>query len=110
MAWEKLDTQLKFESLISDSSIALKFVFKHSVRCPLSAMAHHRLNAVVNKTEIFLLDVIHNRELSNFVAQQLGVIHQSPQLLIIANGKCIYDASHMAITGSIVEKYSEQRQ
>lgn len=110
MAWVKLDTQQKFESLLENSFATPQFIFKHSVRCSLSAMVYHRLNEIVGVANVFLVDVIHHRELSNQIAQNFGVLHQSPQLLVLEHGNCIFHTSHSAITGAIIEKYAGIKQ
>ena len=43
------------------------------------------------------LDLINYRSLSNKIAEDLNVYHESPQVLFLKNGECIYDESHMAI-------------
>lgn len=65
-------------------------------------VAKNRLEADWNygdaELPLYLLDLLVYRSVSNAVAEQLGVQHESPQLLIIKNGKCIYHASHLAIS------------
>lgn len=47
---------------------------------------------------VYFLDLISFRELSNRVAEEFSVMHQSPQVLLIKNGQCVYDDSHMGIS------------
>jgi bacillithiol system protein YtxJ len=44
------------------------------------------------------LDLLQYREISNKIAEQFGVYHQSPQVLLIKNGECIYEETHSAIS------------
>jgi bacillithiol system protein YtxJ len=79
-------------------------IFKHSTRCNISSMALNRMD----KTDFFekqdvpfyYLDLIQFRNVSNYVAQQLQVEHESPQLLIIKNGKCMASETHNGIRES----------
>jgi len=77
-------------------------IFKHSTRCIISAMVLRELEANAEKlTELghwYYLDLIANRDCSNKIAQELKVVHQSPQLIIVRNGVVLWDASHQAIT------------
>ncbi|SNR37324.1 bacillithiol system redox-active protein YtxJ [Flavobacterium sp. ov086] len=75
-------------------------IFKHSTRCSISRMAlkqferEYDLNETV---DAYFLDLIANREVSNEIANKFSVYHESPQLILIKNGKAIYDVSHSDI-------------
>lgn len=75
-------------------------IFKHSTRCSISRMA---LKQFENEFDLegsvtpYLLDLINHRDISNEIATRFEVYHQSPQLLLIKEGKSIYDASHSDI-------------
>ena len=47
--------------------------------------------------ELYFLDLLAHRSISNEVAERFGVVHQSPQLIVIKDGKAVYDASHSDI-------------
>ena len=79
-------------------------LFKHSTRCPVSAMALSRVLRHPGNRQIFLINVVERRNLSNRVAAKFGVLHHSPQVLIIHNGQCIYNTSHMNIDPATLEK------
>lgn len=75
-------------------------IFKHSTRCSVSRMALKQFENEFNAGESvapYFLDLLEHRDISNAIAERFGVVHQSPQLLLIVNGKCIYNASHSAI-------------
>ena len=76
-------------------------IFKHSTRCGISAMALEKLEHAwsLNDDEIkfFYLDLIAHRGVSNAIAEKYKVTHQSPQVLLIRAGNCIYNTSHHAI-------------
>ena len=75
-------------------------IFKHSTRCSISRMALKQFeNAFTSpdKITLYFLDLIENRAISNEIANQFGVNHQSPQLILIKEGKVIYHVSHSDI-------------
>ena len=75
-------------------------IFKHSTRCSISRMA---LKQFENEFDLegsvtpYYLDLLSHRDISNEIATRFEVYHQSPQLLLIKEGKSIYDASHSDI-------------
>lgn len=75
--------------------------FKHSIRCSISAMAKDRFERewIYSDDEIIpvYLDLINHRDVSNRIAEMYGIDHQSPQILVVRNGKCVHTASHSAI-------------
>lgn len=50
------------------------------------------------EVEVFYLDLLNYREVSNAAAELFQVHHQSPQILVIRNGECIFEASHGEIS------------
>jgi bacillithiol system protein YtxJ len=77
-------------------------IFKHSTSCEISSIAKYRLesdwNFEADQLEPYYLDLIANRPISNYIAEAFEVYHESPQILLIVNGECIHDASHLDIT------------
>ncbi|KGO90795.1 bacillithiol system redox-active protein YtxJ [Flavobacterium suncheonense] len=84
-------------------------IFKHSTRCSVSRMAWNQFakqfDIEFEKMELYFLDLLAYRSLSNEVAERFGVVHQSPQLIVIKNGKAVYDASHSAIDAEDLKNY-----
>ena len=75
-------------------------IFKHSTRCSVSRMALKQFENEFDssaKVSPYFLDLIAYRDVSNAIANQFGVTHQSPQLLLIKEGKSVYDVSHSDI-------------
>jgi len=99
MNWVKLErTEQLEENMSSPLPVAL---FKHSTRCHISSMALRNFerswDVDPDKCVPFFLDLIAYRDLSNEIARLTGVVHQSPQLLLIKNGEVIHSASHHSI-------------
>lgn len=89
-------------SFINDQSFNnWVIVFKHSTRCSISSMALSRfesqLAALENVAKVYYLDLIKFRNISNELANFYKIEHESPQVLVVKNGICVYNASHMAI-------------
>lgn len=85
----------------SDNSLKAVLIFKHSTRCSISAMAKNRFERewVDNpKIPVYYLDLLKHRDISDAIADRLSVNHESPQVLVVKNGKCIYHASHNVIS------------
>ena len=84
-------------------------IFKHSTRCSVSRMAWNQFakqfDIEFEKMELYFLDLQAYRSLSNEVAERFGVVHQSPQLIVIINGKAVFDASHSAIDAEDLKNY-----
>ncbi len=82
-------------------------IFKHSTRCSISSMIRNRLEKSVTDGEVdfYFLDLIAYRALSDKIAAEFLVEHESPQILVIRNGECIYDESHNGIMmNEIIER------
>ena len=107
MNWIPL-TNLEQLKNIGDAE-GFSVIFKHSTRCSVSLMAkkrfEHDWDAIPAETSVYFLDLISNREVSNTIAQKFSVHHESPQLLLIKNGECIYETSHGEISA---EELAEQ--
>lgn len=78
--------------------------FKHSIRCSISSMAKDRFERgwIYNDEEIIpvYLDLINHRDVSNRIAELYGIDHESPQILLVKNGKCVHTNSHNSIDPS----------
>jgi len=100
MQWIQLTSEEQLRQLISNSSAKPQVIFKHSTRCSISSVAFHRLQKaqVPEDVDFYYLDLLAHRPLSNRVAEIFKVHHESPQVLVIKEGKCIYDESHLAIS------------
>jgi bacillithiol system protein YtxJ len=101
MNWNKLQSEDQLETIKQESAQQPVLIFKHSTRCSISSMALSRLERGWNEAagiKPYYLDLISYRSISNKIADTFDVDHQSPQVLLIQNGACIYDESHMAIS------------
>lgn len=98
--WSPIESEDQLEQIRSASFNTPQIIFKHSTRCSISSVAKSRLeNQSAPDGIIFhYLDLIKFRSISNKIAEDFAVYHESPQILVIRNGDCIYDESHLAIS------------
>jgi bacillithiol system protein YtxJ len=99
MRWIPLKTEAQLENIFEKSATIPQLIFKYSSRCSLSDMIKERLEMeeAIPSIEFYFLDLIRYRSLSNRIAEEFTVQHQSPQVLLIKNGQCVFDESHMDI-------------
>jgi bacillithiol system protein YtxJ len=90
------------EELFARSHEEPVLLFKHSNACPISARAYSQMTAV--KTPVAIVVVQKSRDLSREVEQRTGVRHETPQALVIRNGRAVWNASHFDITADTVER------
>lgn len=100
MNWTELTEEAQIETILQESQSQAVVIYKHSTRCGISSMVKSRLERETPPPNIkfYYLDVIRSRDISNMVAERFNVYHESPQVLLIRNGECIYEESHNAIT------------
>jgi len=112
MNWKTLNTFEDLEEIIKRSSQQPVLIYKHSTRCSLSSIVRSRLErswkADPFDIEGHFLDLISFREVSNAVENQFKVRHQSPQVLVIDQSKCVFHCSHLAIGLKAIKKSLHQ--
>lgn len=100
MQWIHLTDEQQLDDIISNSQAKPQVIFKHSTRCSISSVVNQRLQRAEQPADVdfYYLDLLAHRSLSNKVAELFRVHHESPQVLVIKNGKCVYDESHLSIS------------
>lgn len=105
--WNTLASATEVNDLVEQSRHQPCLIFKHSTSCPISGFAKSRLEKNWNLPEgdiqPFYLDLLSYRAVSGFIAEQFGVEHESPQILLIKDGVCIYHTSHLDISVDHIE-------
>ena len=89
------------EQLLDRSRTDPVLIFKHSTQCPISTQAYEEFTDFAAGSENLVCGsvlVIENRKLSNAIATRFGVRHESPQALLIKDGRVVWHASHWSIT------------
>ncbi len=109
MNWNKLEEEEELEQIISRSKLRPQLIYKHSTRCSISSMVKSRLERSgppPEDMEFYFLDLIRYRSLSDRIAQIFDVRHESPQVLIIRDGRAVYAASHTAIQMQMLHEHA----
>jgi bacillithiol system protein YtxJ len=100
MNWNILTDENQLQNLIVQSEKTPQVIFKHSTRCNVSSVALNRLEKgeQTATADFYFLDLIKYRSLSNKIAEVFQEHHESPQVLLIKNGECVYTESHIGIS------------
>jgi bacillithiol system protein YtxJ len=88
-----------FDELLRRSNERPVIIFKHSIACSISAAAYREMARL---EDVALVEVQNARELSNEIERRTGISHESPQVLIIRNGKVVWEATHWQVKASKV--------
>lgn len=108
MSWIALQEIAQLDTLHAQSFLRPQLIFKHSTRCSISGVAHTRLEKALPEiaphADCYYLDLLNYRAVSNAVAERFSVFHESPQVLIIRNGECTYEESHLQIQPAEIVK------
>ena len=103
MDWNNLTSTEQLEKIDAESHTHAVLIYKHSTRCGICSTAMGRIERKfagedARKLKPYYLDVLKYREVSNAVAEKYGIEHQSPQALVIWQGKCALAQNHMEIS------------
>ena len=107
--WHYLESMAELDDIENISFEKPVAIFKHSTRCSISRFSlrqfekEHTIEA--DKLELYFLDLLANRDISDAIERRYQVQHQSPQLIVIKDGKAIYDASHSDIQAESLQKF-----
>jgi bacillithiol system protein YtxJ len=104
--WTELTDILQLQEVEAISDEKPVVIFKHSTRCSISRMAlkqFEREYDLENVVDAYFLDLIAHRDISNEIADKFNVYHESPQLILIKNGKAVYNVSHSDIDATALK-------
>ena len=108
VTWRPLTDLGQLNEIINESTTTPVVIFKHSKRCSVSRMALKQFENEFNltsKVTPYFLDLLEHRDISNEIVIGFGVVHQSPQLILIKDGKAIYNASHSDIAAAELKQF-----
>ncbi|WP_298553311.1 bacillithiol system redox-active protein YtxJ [uncultured Algibacter sp.] len=101
LPWITLSDLKQLDAIAKKSKTKTQVVFKHSTRCGISRMVMNQFvdayDLTENDLDLYYLDLLNYRDVSNEVGFKFQVMHQSPQILVIKNGVVVAHASHGAI-------------
>ncbi len=109
LPWIALTDLQQLHDIIERSKIKTQVVFKHSTRCGASRMVLNRFidtyELTENDLDLYFLDLINYRSVSNEVGYKFQVMHESPQLLIIKDGVLVAHGSHSGVNAIELENF-----
>ncbi|MEI6189632.1 MAG: bacillithiol system redox-active protein YtxJ [Chitinophagia bacterium] len=107
MQWIPLNDLSQLDKIQQSSFTIPQVIFKHSTTCSISQMAFARMerSEAPDTIQFYYLDLLNFRPISKAIAEKFSVSHESPQILLIKNGECIFDESH---GGIFMEEIIEQ--
>lgn len=98
LPWISLREINQLDTIMEASKVKPQLIFKHSTRCGISKMVLNQFVKAYSlndqNADLYYLDLLNYRDVSNEVGHKLQVMHQSPQLIIIKNGVVVAHASH----------------
>jgi len=102
--WKRIESEEDLEKAIECSFHHKIAIFKHSTSCFISKTVlknfEKEIENIDQKTDLYYLDLLANRAISNKIAEDFRIRHESPQLIVIENGRAINSASHQHISVS----------
>ncbi len=116
MNWTHLTDVNQLDDIDALSKNQPILIFKHSTRCSVSDIAYSRMYnpkstlSGLHELPAFYLDLFQFRSLSNLVSEKYKVFHESPQILLIKDGECFFDCSHLDIDQIIILEQLESEQ
>ena len=110
LEWKHLVHSNQLQEILEQSENTPQLIFKYSSRCGLSDMMLRRMEEQwesegLNGIEPLFLDILSYRSISNAIEHQFDVLHESPQILVVKQGECVYSASHTRINLEEVKSY-----
>lgn len=103
----KISTEADVDSALSEP---LAIVYKHSPICPTSGIAYEEMSSLRRlhrDVPVYLVDVIHSRPLSRYIADRFGVVHASPQAIILRAGVPAWHGSHFDLRAEAIARRLE---
>ena len=105
-----LNKMEQFDEIDEISHTKPVVLFKHSTRCIISRTVLKQFDAEFqfpeDKIDWYLLDLLNHRDLSNEIASRYNVVHQSPQIVVIRNGKAVFNESHDSISVEDLKQFT----
>lgn len=107
--WTQLTDEETLDTIAEESHEVTVAILKHSTSCGISRMVLRQFEQEYNieegRIKLYFLDLLNYRSVSNKIASKFNVPHESPQLIIIKNGKVVYDASHSEVSATSLPQF-----
>lgn len=108
--WHKIESENDLNTTIENSNIKNVVIFKHSTRCIISKTVlknfeNEAENSNTENIDFYYLDLLNYKNISNEIAEQFNITHQSPQVILIKNEEAVYNASHDGISLETIKQH-----
>ena len=106
--WIQLESLSQLETIMEESKNKPQVIYKHSSTCGISRMVLNMFSESYDMNldiDLYFLTIQNHREVSNAIAEKFGVMHESPQLLVIKKGEVVFHTSHGAIADTDFTQY-----
>ena len=97
----RIEDRAAWGQLLTASKERPILIFKHSNACGVSSAAFREMEKLEN---VNLLEVQSARELSNEIEATTGVTHETPQVIVLRDGKAVWNASHYRVKADTVSE------
>ncbi len=97
----EVNSNEELDRLFEQSNEKPVVLFKHSLTCPISAGVYQEISGADADVNIVVMQ--NARNVSTAIAERTGIRHESPQAIVLKNGKPVYHASHYDVTAADVE-------
>ena len=101
MSFVNLDSIEKLDELFEKSKQTPVVLFKHSITCPISTDASSQMSIVEADVNLVIIQI--SRQISDEIESRTNLRHESPQAIVLKDGKPIFYASHYKITADSIE-------
>lgn len=107
--WKNLDSMAKLDEIENKSKEKVIAIFKHSTRCGVSRMSlrsfERAFDTEQENIELYYLDLLAHRDISDEISARFQVWHESPQFLVIKDGNCVHHSSHHSIHAGVLSEF-----
>ncbi|XOV66285.1 MAG: bacillithiol system redox-active protein YtxJ [Fluviicola sp.] len=108
LPWTDLTSVDQLHEVLESAENKPVLLFKHSTRCSISSMAMNSFEGQWStdneRCDLYFVDLLRHRDVSNAIAEELNVMHQSPQAILFDGSNVLYHASHSGIDARAIEK------
>jgi len=107
ISWKLLTDSDQLDTIITSSFTKYQAIFKHSTRCGISSgvLRQFERQEESDAIDFYFIDILKYRPVSNTIASKFGILHESPQLIVIKNGEVWAHGSHYDIMSISLEDF-----
>ncbi len=107
--WQALTSTEQLDEILKASKVRPQAIFKHSTRCGISKMVIRNFESSFDladeQIDLYYLDLLNHREVSNEVSAKFQVFHESPQFIVIRDEQTVHHSSHSTITPQVLHQF-----